>query len=321
MAMEHTQETWNEFIRRYTAGEAKYRLTEEMNLDHRDAVIRLRAAGVLRSTSRFKHWDEFAERYVAGESMTDLSKEYGVDRSNAHTQMRHRGVARKTLGPPAIPCNESAFDVPSPDRDYWAGFLIADGGVSDSKGTPVVKLSLQPGDVSHLYKLKKFLETDKQVYLYKYPALSVRSQKLVDSLALLGVVPRKSLREQAGASVAMSPHFWRGVVDGDGSIDIWDRGKYGRPYNRLDLVGSETLCTQFREYVVTVTNTRAQVHMSDKRTPLLARFQLVGSPATDVVRALYGSCPATYLDRKYEKALQMLEAPPTRRYVLGGGLL
>jgi hypothetical protein len=140
----------------------------------------------------------------------------------------------------------------------------------------------------------------------KYPSVSVgiRSARLVSGLAGRGVVPRKSKFATAADEFVLNPDFWRGVVDGDGSLI--QTGASGGPsvggYLRLSLVGSENLMRQFRRFAVTIApECRATVR------PLRNIFQFVisGEAAKIVVSALYGRASVA-LDRKLAIATEII---------------
>lgn len=67
------------------------------------------------------------------------------------------------------------------------------------------------------------------------------SQELADSLASFGVVPNKTHSVVAKESLTCSRDFWRGVLDGDGYINV--NGSF-------ELAGmSDDFLNQFRHYL------------------------------------------------------------------------
>jgi NUMOD3 motif len=53
--------------------------------------------------------------------------------------------------------NESVFDNPNEEANYWIGFLMADGNVYIDNGLPNIRLALAEKDVEHLEKYRKFM--------------------------------------------------------------------------------------------------------------------------------------------------------------------
>jgi len=80
---------------------------------------------------------------------------------------------------------------------------MADGCITTRKSSPYLSLRITESDVEHVKKLRSFLESNHKIGIYsnnrgfkttnKLACLSISSYKLATSLALFGVVPRKSL--------------------------------------------------------------------------------------------------------------------------------
>jgi Mor family transcriptional regulator len=143
--------------------------------------------------------------------------------------------------------NHEAFDVFTDDATYWIGFLFADGSViQPQKGVPRVQLRLSEIDRGHVEKFRQFLSSTHAVTAsppgnfggYQSRAsvrCSVSSRRLGERLLELGRYEGPIAPELVG-----SRHFWRGVVDGDGSIYTLKTGYYG-----ISLVGSQRLLDAF----------------------------------------------------------------------------
>jgi hypothetical protein len=187
---------------------------------------------------------------------------------------------------------------------YWTGFSIADTCVGDN-GT--FSAALQVRDRNHLVKLKRFLDAAASIKTGKgnatcfrpgrpFVKLTVASKLLTDSLALAGVLPRKTGTERL-LRYEMSRHAWRGAIDGDGTL-----GRHKRGYFYIKLYGSRMLCEQFREYVLTLVPTcRAKV----QRSKTIFAFGVCCGPANTVIRELYGDC-SVYLTRKKRAVAPLL---------------
>ena len=84
------------------------------------------------------------------------------------------------------------FDHETAETLYWAGFLAADGNVSDRN---TITLSLKSGDALHVEKFQRFLSTASPVKRYKKSAiLRITSKELSKSLSVFNIVPRKNLK-------------------------------------------------------------------------------------------------------------------------------
>ena len=126
-------------------------------------------------------------------------------------------------------CEHSLFSVIDNEASaYWLGFFAADGSVSHKAegGQPVISLTIQSADVTHLRAFQKAMRCVHPIrtYLYgrrRYPAvrLAFASGPMAADLLRLGVRPQK----RHGLTfpdipAALLYHFMRGYFDGDGSI-------------------------------------------------------------------------------------------------------
>lgn len=204
-------------------------------------------------------------------------------------------------------CDEHYFDrIDSAGKAYWLGFIAADGCVSDRGRLTVV---LADRDVDHVAKLRAALGSSHPIGRYEAAAggkkfgtarLTVQRPVLAAGLADLGVLPRKSLMiAPPSITEALQSHYWRGVFDGDGSIFI-SRSKWA-----ASLTGSPAMVAAFAAFAGPITQSTAVVCMS--HTGSTRTYTVSGTKASALIRALYVGAE-DYLDRKYLKAMELLEA-------------
>ena len=246
--------------------------------------------------------------YVKGKGSGELAKEFSANKSTIcdilhryNITIRNNSDARRKLS-----LNQSIFSEITPNSAYWVGFLMADGGICNT----TISLSLAITDIFHILKFKAFMGAGQKVikskpktfgkYIDKgQVGISVHSSTMVDDLSTFGVVPRKS-KTASVKILEFNPHFWRGVIDGDGCI-----GMMRKEYPTLELVGSEQLCRQFSEFVKNIfPKTKANVRFHKN----IYKFGVVGKAALAVIDALYGDPNVTALDRKMERAQEILHA-------------
>lgn len=206
-------------------------------------------------------------------------------------------------------CDETVFDVITEESAYWIGFLMADGYISkpkEGKGNPTLALKLQSGDLKHIYKFRYFLKSDHPITddnqgLAK--RIRINSKQISESLSNYGIVNKKSLIAKVKL-LELDRDFWRGVVDGDGTIGIREKitwykttpHKYIYPY--FILIGSEKLMIQFKlfaEYYL------VNLNVIKIRNKNLYRVGCVGKPAEILTDLLYSNSNI-YLDRKMKIA-------------------
>lgn len=146
------------------------------------------------------------------------------------------------------------FDViDTPEKAYILGFIAGDGWVYPARNAIGIELSAK--DVTHLHALRNRLSPMQPIrqHLCRINGreitqfrLEMRSRPMVEALARLGVGPAKSRTFVPPTLPAeLEPHFWRGMLDADGSINLGSSAGW-----RLELVGSLGACDGFREFLV-----------------------------------------------------------------------
>lgn len=308
-----------EITRRYSAGENTTTLAREFNvMPNTIGRIVCRQGGKVRSAKEsLKYFDAEEEKKIVDlyiekhKSSDEIAKLYNVTAvpilailHRHKVNIRNPQAARRKT-----PLNQSAFEKITPDSSYWIGFFMADGMVSGR----VVAVTLSSVDIFHVVKFRKFIKSGHRVYETKIHkigktdymskgefTLSVSSQQMVNDLARFGVVQGKTKRATV-KQLEFDPHFWRGVIDGDGSIEM--SGSKTHRFPSLQLVGSETLLSQFMDFVRKIYPT-TKVKVYPQRN--IFRVALGGKPAVAVINALYGDPNVTALDRKMEKAQEIL---------------
>jgi hypothetical protein len=215
---------------------------------------------------------------------------------------------RKTYDPTSF---DNADD---PEVQYWAGFMMADGCVTNmAKGQSLIQIALNPTDRGHLVKFRDFLKSEHRIRDYGprnkqwtdrgHSRISLVSDRLAASLARFGVVPRKTMTASSPLG-SPSASFWRGVCDGDGHIRI--NSLVGqKDVARVQMLGSESLMGQFAGFV----NDRIPGH-DIKAFPFKSIWQVRLSSyiAFRTVQIMYGA-GGTSLDRKQAKADEILSRP------------
>jgi hypothetical protein len=173
---------------------------------------------------------------------------------------------------------------------YWAGFLMADGNVSD-KGRIGLKLATK--DEHHLQKFRDYIGSGHVIHRrtdivrlpqggggnYDSVSLAFHSKRMAADLAKYGVVPNKTKTSCFSADVRMNRFAWLGLIDGDGSIRIEKQDP------RLFLCGSVGILTQFNDFIV------AELGMKPRKIQdvrgRVPQLHVTGANAQKIVRALW----------------------------------
>lgn len=134
-----------------------------------------------------------------------------------------------------IPFNESFFAVDTERSFYWAGFLAADGCVSEwyQKGSLIQAVKLTQAEryviVAFLSDVECFGRKISERHYDKVNGhgvtynIELKSSKMFGDLHRFGILPRKSkLLTMPGwlTNHRLVNHFLRGYFDGDGSVYI-----------------------------------------------------------------------------------------------------
>lgn len=198
--------------------------------------------------------------------------------------------------------NHNVFKEINQYSAYWIGFLMADGSILYPKDRPTPELSLQLSlkDKNHVKKFKDFLNAENKIVKSKNRAsckITIASQEIVETLKKYGIKPNKTFTAKVN-KLENNQHFWRGVVDGDGSIHIGQD-----KYPRLDLYGSEKLLSQFAEYIRKIyPNWKGDYHQHKS----IYKIGLTGTVTDKIVKKLYKNYKPV-LDRKEKTASKIIQ--------------
>lgn len=148
-------------------------------------------------------------------------------------------------------------------NSYWAGFIAADGSISDLKGSEGrLSIGLKSTDASHLEALRdaigagevnfhEFYDDRTQKVYYRATYAITSSQVCSDLKSNFNIHPRKSLTHEPPALRGRLAYaFIAGYIDGDGSY------KYAGNRPELSIAGT----TQFLEWVSSVTQVKSSIH-------------------------------------------------------------
>lgn len=243
-----------------------------------------------------------ASRFESGDRAYAMADEYNCGVSAIYRAIRSQGV-RVGRG---LPVRDDAFTTMSPEVAYWIGFLLADGNVHHDKRTGRagrISLALSPIDEAHVLRFGTFINYVGAIERRPtYTRIAFTSRRIAADLASYGVVPKKSLIASVDPRLAEDRDFWRGMVDGDGSVALGSDG-----YARLMLCGTEAVCEAFRRYITSRIATRSRVRKLEGRQ--VWAIEVHGNGAAVIVRLLYDGA-AVALPRKASIASQIPSVSP-----------
>lgn len=228
-------------------------------------------------------------RYESGASQQDLAASYGVTTPAIRSLLTRRSVR---LRRPVRTLNEDVFDELTEEACYWIGFLFADGSVNSRPGATLkISVGLAIVDRAHLEKFREFLGSSNTVGVNRDGEacqFSITSNKLAGRLLELG-----RYEGVIDAGLTSSRHFWRGVVDGDGSIGAYPYGRSNRLRPQLRVVGRMALLKEFVTFLSR--NRMPQLYVHPHKT--IYSVGTTGGSAAEIACLLYADAKVA-LDRK-----------------------
>jgi hypothetical protein len=203
----------------------------------------------------------------------------------------------------------NAFDQLTPVAAYWVGFLFADGSVGECKQSKRVSVRVSERDKEQLVKLRDFLRSTHTIgtapagnYGGYRSRPSVRftvdSAQLAERILCLG-----RYDGPINATLVESRDFWRGVVDGDGSLGLLATG-----YAHFGLVGSRRLLEAF---MIFLRSNDLAAKMTIRPDKTIFQVATAGYTAEKIVYFLYDNADVA-LDRKAVAAAEILAARDAR---------
>ncbi len=234
--------------------------------------------------------------YIGGDTQGEIAQRFGVSHHGIRNCLVRNGVALPGKGKRSWYSNPVAFDVITEESAYWIGFLMADGSITDDDR---ICVELSAIDREHLEKLRQFVSARCPVDTHERGGYARRmtsifrftSIPIARTLEKYGVCPRKTSRERV-VLLEDNRHFWRGVIDGDGTIVINKDNSV-----KLSLCGGKELLTQFVRFI------GADAHWYQMGKIYAITFSREQS--VKAIHTLYGGCSIA-LQRKNERAQEVI---------------
>lgn len=182
--------------------------------------------------------------------------------------------------------NREAFtDFSDEATAYFFGLLLADGNVAKDRAR--IKITLKVDDIDILHKLREYLCCTNEVKTFsryggEYAILTFSSKEVKDRLAIQNLLPCKSTQEKLPNFDWLSNrHFWRGMVDGDGSLFYNGEGQ------RLCLLGSKEIVDGFNLFAQEVANCSLKNIHAHTTSKMVNYVNFSGFDAKKIAEVLY----------------------------------
>lgn len=175
--------------------------------------------------------------------------------------------------------NHNYFKVTNIENSYWAGFIAADGCVTNN----YIRIMLSIKDLKILKQLKKDLQYTGPIYVSKKRkrcSLEFRSSSIIKDLKTKwNIVERKSLILKPPQTKLKKSNFLayvKGYIDGDGSIYTEKNTKY----LRISIIGTFELLNWIKEKI--------NIKCSNiKKYKNIYKFRYSGKMAEKLYKKLY----------------------------------
>ena len=277
----------------HLAGKKGSQIQRETGFDRGKIRRLLRSAGHSLHINKLAPDDEseVSKRYANGERTSVIATDYGIQQQIVVQIATRHGVPLRGIGNHKLTSvREDAFSTITPESAYWIGMIMSDGWVKPDIGA--VSLQLKTSDAAHIAAFHRWLGYTGKI-MVRAPRgtdtgshlVTVYCRRLCDDLAKYGVTARKSFTAKVSDDLAFNRHFWRGMVDGDGTV-AWQRsGAYWYCY--VQLVGSLDSVTQFRDFTRSIAPSNYNVRPKNN----IWCYRMVADPAWIVIRELYRDSP------------------------------
>ncbi len=197
---------------------------------------------------------------------------------------------------------------------YIVGLIATDGNLSKDGR----HISLTSKDRSLLLSVRKALQIQNKIgkksrggeSIKKYSVLQIGDRKFYDYLLTLGLTKRKSLTLGELAVPRNYFHdFFRGVVDGDGSISQWVHASNGNTQWSLRVVsGSEKFLLWLQKEIEKSFSIKGRIYSAKRKRKNPLYLLKFGKFAAKLIleRCYYKGCLA--LNRKLKSSIKCLQS-------------
>lgn len=259
--------------------------------------------------SKSEKRNKVIELYSSGKSQTFIEKELKMTRKTIREILKSSDVHYRNnteaiqLGHGHYINHNFLDDLTKEEVLYFIGLIYTDGHVNVDGNSNSIEIVLHKEDKSLLEKLSNILKSNYKIEDRKDNCCRFRfcSDKIINVFKDLGFTSNKTLSLKPDERLKHSRHFWRGCIDGDGSL--FNSGKYSQP--NISLVGTLDTIQEFINFLKNnnIITERNPVKADGKN---LYQISFSWKMALEIARLLYKDS-IIYLDRKYQKYLEFEE--------------
>lgn len=234
--------------------------------------------------------DLIVEKYNEGLSINQISILLNVGRKKVSYTLKKENIVLRSRGEANKLRQRSGkdlLDLQNSNDLYWLGMLATDGWL-----TANTRIGLELKDELHIKEFKNWSKSNNKILTRNRDlgisySFAFSNMYLYEQLVGLGITERKSFTLKVKNSLLLtSKDFWRGAVDGDGSLS-WVKGSSDKRYPGFNFgCGSKLFVEQFVLYAQEIV--RKSITLHKKKNQELYYISLRGMPAVRLIEELYG---------------------------------
>lgn len=214
--------------------------------------------------------------------------------------------------------NENIFSEETETSFYLAGFIAADGNISNFKKNYHLHIGLSENDEEHLINIQKLFNSNSNIRTYKnnsyinkrnikstIKAFTICSKQIFNDLIKnFNITPNKSLTLKFPKHLinhSMIHHFIRGYFDGDGSWTIRNPNQINKQSKiniGFDITGTENFINNIQNIL------NANIALPPNKISMnknIYRLRYSGNKLSSLIGDWMYNNATIYLNRKYER--------------------
>lgn len=245
---------------------------------------------------------EIIKMYESGLSSNKIQDKTGIKASTICGILRRNNIKRHSniFNSRRYTLNQHFFDkITTEKQAYWLGFIFADGYVHKNG----VRIILAIKDRKHLEKFNKDIVSncpikdrinDNDFGRFWQSRISICSQYIKKSLNSLGLDNKKTwLGRVPELKTSINKHFWRGMIDGDGSVAITI--EHNRKILKVSLSGNKSVTQSFCDFI----RQELDININPYKDKSIFCCATKCGKAQRILDLLYKNS-SVFLDRKYK---------------------
>ena len=248
-----------EFKRLYESGLSIDKIADKFGLGYKFVRTRLLKSGTAMRPNKYKFTEEqiadIVNKYTTNYTGQEIAKELGCSIKVIKNVIIKAGVLWDNSPTNfklknGYKINRECFKNFDTEAElYFYGLLLADGCIISNSNS--IQITTQQRDKAIIESLRDFIGTDKPIAnkrqqgIYESVALCFSDKEIADKLRSVGLESRKSLKEKVptfyNSDDINMRHFWRGFVDGDGSVNSLENYRA----RMVGLIGTKEIIDDF----------------------------------------------------------------------------